>query len=268
MDKLLEACVRASACGVKTYPILGNCVEAYFTLYLQQGISQVHDQIYSCVNDAGGDCAAIATCFGQRGDCDNTFQATCEGTVAVSCDLIAQRIYAVDCAGGGLECQVKKGGGATASCTPGICYSTFGNSCQGDRLLTCTDGVTDIHDCAAEGLICGSTYDKGAACIGETKEKCKASEFTPRCEGNVRITCVEGWEHREDCAGREMIASRCSGGDCAVSGTECDHALNRCAGVRLEACLDGRWVQFDCAKLGLGPCQVQGNAGNCTPPAP
>ncbi len=265
MQELLDACVRASACGVKTYPILGNCIEAYHNLYLPQGISPIYDTIYKCVNAAKGDCSAVIKCFGKRSDCDNTYKDRCEGTVAVSCDLIAKTVYAVECADANMVCEIKQDGSRdSATCTPGKCYSTFGNSCSGSRKLNCTGGLTEVYECSVDELVCGSTSDSSGECIGATSSKCYVKKYTPTCKGTKRVTCVHGRESEYDCSKRKYIGTACKGADCAVAGTACDHSFNRCAGDELEVCLDGSWVKVNCKGLGLGGCQQQGIAFNCS----
>lgn len=264
MQELLDACVRASACGVRTYPILGNCLEAYFKLSLPQGLSPLYDEIYKCINAAKGDCAAIAACYGKRSDCDNSYKDRCEGDVAVTCDLIEKKVFAFDCTKAKMKCQIKKDGlRDSAICALDTCFSSFGNMCSGNRLLNCVNSLIEVYECEADGLICSST-SKGAECIGESSSKCMNKGYTPSCQGTKRVTCVGGYEHFYDCSKQKNIATSCVGADCAVSGKECDHDLNRCAGEQLEACLDGSWGKIDCKQLGLGACQVQGISANCS----
>jgi hypothetical protein len=264
MQALVDACARASACGVRTYPILGNCIEAYHTLYLPQGLGPIYDAIYSCINAAKGDCKAIEACYDVRGPCDSSYKDSCDGDVALTCDLIEKRVFAFKCADAKMKCQIKKDGSReSAICTVDTCYSTFGNVCQDDRLLRCVNGLMEVHECSVDGLIC-SDAQGSAQCIGETSISCKPKTFSPSCQGSKRITCVNRIEHHFDCAKQVNIATKCVGSDCAVAGTECDHDINRCAGEQLEVCLDGRWTKIDCKQLGLGACQQQGSAANCS----
>jgi hypothetical protein len=266
MQDLVDACARASACGVRTYPILGNCIEAYHTLYLPQGLGPIYDAIYGCINAAAGDCKAIEACYGLRGACDSSYRDSCEGDLALTCDLIEKRVFAFKCSDAKMKCQIKKDGSReSAVCTVDTCYSALGNVCNGDRLLRCVNGLMEVQECGVEGLICNDAQG-GADCIGETTTSCGPKNFTPSCQGSTRITCVNRREHHFDCARQVNIATKCVGADCAVSGTQCDHDLNRCAGDQLEVCLDGSWTKIDCKKLGLGACQQQGSAANCSSP--
>ena len=209
MDQLVEGCIRASACGVQTYPYLGNCLDAYFTLYRSQGVAPIYDRLYACVNAAKEDCTAVSKCFRRGAACDKDSRASCDGAIATSCDLIDQRFYGIDCAQANLKCAVPTG-----------------------------------------------TQKYSAACAQGT------------CDGSKSVTCVHGKEHHEDCSKRTYRKTACSQGSCVVSGTECTSSINRCAGAKLEACMDGNWKQFDCAAMGLGPCKPGSTIGaNCSRPS-
>ena len=129
MEQLISGCLRASACGVKTYPYLGNCLDAYLDLFRSQGLAPIYDQIYACVNTAKGDCDAVTKCFRRGAACDKDSKASCDGTVAISCDLIDQRFYGVDCSHAGLKCAVPSGNKSSAACTPGTYNNSFQNKC-------------------------------------------------------------------------------------------------------------------------------------------
>lgn len=263
-QELLDACIRASACGVKTFPTLANCVEAYHTLYVPQGIRKIYDHIFHCVNEARGDCEEVSKCFQRGGACDSSFKARCEGTRAISCDTIDKRIYTVDCAVAGLECGVRSGSSTTASCTPGSCYSSFQPACKGDIKQSCIGGVIEQWDCAEEGLTCGPVGNK-EDCIGEITSSCGKGWFD-YCKGSVAYTCVNYTQHRTDCAKSRIYNTKCDQGSCVAAGTACDKDNNRCNGDKLEACLDGKWRSFDCSKLGLGPCWPGSVGANCSKP--
>lgn len=263
-QELLNACVTASACRIKAYPTLASCVDAYYTLYLNQGLGKMWDAIYRCVNNAGGDCTKVATCFGRRGTCDNTYQAACEGDVAVGCDLIDRRVYAVNCAAAGQTCHVRSDQKFSAICTPG--KNCFMSSCEQDKLFSCGNGYLELRDCATEGLVCSS--GKGSFnCVGNTSEKCKSGSYSPSCSGSVASECVGGLVAKIDCSKRTLRATKCSAGACVVAGSECDHSKNQCVGDNLKACIDGSWQTFDCAKLSLGKCRSYNNASNCSDPS-
>ena len=272
MDQLLKGCIRASACGIKTYPYLGNCIDAYLTLYRSQGLAPAYDSIYTCVNTAKGDCDAVAKCFRRGVACDKDSKATCDGTVANSCDLIDRRLYGIDCALAGLKCGLPSGAGqqSSAICTTGPCDSSFKTKCDGTKLLSCTYGVTEVTECALQNMSCGyyGWKNKSYACEGGTTDKCSTYgkwTFKSVCEGNVLVTCQHGKKHRQDCSKLVHQKTSCNAGSCVPAGKECSSNMNRCAGAKLESCLDGKWKQFDCAALGLGDCKPGGTVGaNCS----
>lgn len=262
-QELVDACLRASACKIKEYPSIFNCVDSYYELYVDRGEAAIYDGIFRCVNQAGVDCDAIADCFGRRGACDKNTAGSCEGTVAVSCDLIDKRIYTIDCAGAGLTCKERTGGDAI--CTAGSCAAGFETQCVGTQRQSCGGDAIEVEYCGAKGLLCGDVWFTKQACRGETETKCDKN-FKPRCEGTKAVSCVTFREHFEDCTQHAFRRTSCSAGKCVPKGSACSGGeANRCNGELLEACLDGEWLTFDCAKIGFGPCKPSTYAGaNCT----
>jgi len=186
-DPVLRGCIKSTACNVKAYPRVADCLESYKNLQVPAGLAKVYNGIYSCVDQAK-DCGAVRTCFGVGGSCDNTYKASCNGGTALFCDLIDHTTFTYDCGAHGLGCEVKSAGGYSFDAT-----CTGGSGGGAAAAVSCGDGL------------CQRT---GAACT--------------------------------------------SGND-----------FDRCSGDRLEACLNNEWVSFDCAKLGLAPCQQSAQWGAC-----
>ena len=275
MKQLIDGCIRASACGILTYPYLGNCLDAYLTLYSSQGVSAIYDRLYTCVNAAKGDCDAVAKCYRRGSACDSSYKPSCNGTMAVSCDLMEKRVFELDCALANFKCGVPTGSGVSgAVCTPGPCDNSYTTRCDGTLLLTCSNGVIEAEECADKGMGCGyyGWKTKSYACQGGSTTSCFTygkNIYKPSCDNAIAVTCTHGKEHREDCSKHTYRKTGCSGGACAPAGTECTSNINRCASGKLEACLDGKWQQFDCAALGLGPCKPGSTLGaNCSKPTP
>ena len=266
MDRaeITKACVATSACGIKTYPSVSSCLSGYVNLLISQRLAPIYNKIYQCVNKAG-DCDAVATCFQRGKACDKDYKATCDGKTAVTCDLQDKRVYKIDCAAAGMECAVKKAYAFSAVCTPGTCYSSSGETCNGTLLYTCVGGIIEVRDCDATGKGCGSTKKSNASCLGNQKETCNYEYFVPSCKKtSIATDCVNGREHYVDCAKNTHLATACKEGQCVAKGSACKTgAVNRCAGKQLEACLDGSWVKFDCAKLGLGDCVKTVSSAQC-----
>lgn len=259
---VLTACLRASACGVNTYPGLSNCLDAYIKLHVSQRVAPVYNKIYACVNAAKGDCDEVAKCFGRGAACDTSYKASCKGAVAVTCDLQDKRIYQLDCAAAGMECGIKKGYTFAAQCTPGECYSSFGEVCKGQQHYSCVGGLVEVRDCAAMGSKCGAAGKESAVCVGNLSESCDPKYFSASCSGSVAKTCVKNRENTFDCAKNTYLATKCDQGQCVVASSDCKGA-NRCAGDQLEACLDGKWVKYDCKALGLGACKPATTGAQC-----
>lgn len=86
-DSLVYACIRSTACGVKPYPRVSNCVAYYSDMLVPLGQAPLYDTIYGCANKADS-CSALKQCFGVADVCGSGYQATCQDGKAVFCDLL------------------------------------------------------------------------------------------------------------------------------------------------------------------------------------
>jgi hypothetical protein len=278
-NELVNACIVSSACGVKRYPRISDCVKAYYDLHLGFGLGPVYDSIFGCLAEAKGDCEAAFACYGSHpaaGSCDVSYTAKCSGDKNLTCDTQAGPegrglVFTFDCAKAGLSCQTRASGGFEADCTAGTCTPGEPRRCDGNRLLSCkaTESTLEVEDCAVRGLVCDKSPLSGALeCTGEVDEECNTTQdnqLQPRCEGSVAVTCVNNKQHREDCAKR-LYDTSCSAGQCAAKGSACTgDDFNRCQGDKMQYCLDGSWHEVDCTALGLGPCASGTIAADCTP---
>jgi len=272
-DQLVNACIVSSACSVKRYPRISDCVDSYFNLALRFGLGPVYDQIFGCLADAKGDCDAAFECYGSHraaGTCDTTYQAKCSSNKALTCDTLAGpngngRVFTFDCSHAGLSCRTRQGGSFEADCTVGACNTGDPRRCDGNRLLSCkTDGNLELDDCATRGLVCGKTATGGLECIGEMDEACDSS-YQAHCMAgaDVAAICVNGKVHREDCT-RRPFNKRCEAAACVRSGTACADEFNRCQGDKMQYCLDGSWHTVDCVGIGLGACAPSVNGADCS----
>jgi hypothetical protein len=265
-NELIDACVRTAACEIKTQPRLSNCVDYYRTLLRNLGLRPIYDRIFRCVNAAQGDCTAIFACFGAdpwAGRCDRGFKAACDESSAITCDLLDRRVYIYDCAHAGLQCKVKSTDTWEATCSKGGCsLGSYTRRCDGDRVLTCYQGVIVVEDCVAQDLVCDAEGLSGARCVGAQKKACDENKYTPSCNGNTALTCVGDHVHEIDC-GLQMIDRRCAAGRCVPSGSGCSDQFNRCAGDKLQGCLDGSWKDMDCVAMGLQPCVNKTHGAVC-----
>jgi len=117
----------------------------------------------------------------------------------------------------------------------GSCESTFTASCKGGKATYCDliDHAVYTFDCAQASMQCES----------DPKQKWSATCTGSGSPGGSLTTTVSC--DREVC---QKTAASCTTG-----------VMNRCQGERLEACLEGSWVSFDCATLALGPCHSEGS---------
>jgi hypothetical protein len=192
-SNLLTACIRSTACDVRPYPRVSNCVQNYLDRETPAGRAPVLDPIYRCINRAV-DCRGIRDCVGAQGSCDTDFMASCDNDTAVFCDLIDKSIYIYSCESAGLRCQV--------------------------------DNINAF----------------AATCVLEPGSPASAPALSTSAD--------------------------CRDGSCQFTGQACSaDALNRCLGDKLQACLEGQWISFDCLKLGLKPCvSMPGGWGTCASP--
>lgn len=263
-DDLVEGCIAATGCGVKAYPRVSNCVEAYYNLHRRFGVGPLYDRIYHCVKKAQGDCREVFACFGanaESGECTSSFQARCSEGYAVSCDLLDHRVFAFDCQSVGLTCQVKNTQSFEASCAVGSCSSSYASRCEGERVLTCRDGVIEVEDCQAMGLKCGSNNHGKPGCVGNSGKSCNMAQYKASCTGAAAATCEGGKVHVEDCSKRHFNKS-CKDGACVATGKACADQFDTCADqTTLKYCLDGTWHTADCTSLGFRSCYPDATTG-------
>ena len=266
-DDLVYACVRAMICSVKAYLRVSNCIDNYYLRLRPFGLGPVYDELYRCINGASN-CEDMFKCFGTSqtaGTCDSKFQGRCDGDKAISCDLLDHRVYVYNCGKADLTCKVPQENVFEAACTIGACPSNFKRRCDGAFMIDCSSGLQIVEDCGAQGTVCGTSSTGIVACIGAQKESCDTQKHQPKCEGSVAISCIGGKLHRSDC-NAQILAKTCKDGACASSGTECLDDFDRCQGEKLQTCIDGRWIDIDCAALRLGRCVPATNGAACSPP--
>lgn len=116
-----------------------------------------------------------------------------------------------DCLKAGLaECRMNAAGKAVCvqSGTQECAQAAFKPSCKDKAtLVTCVDGFTYAQPCVA-GLECGPNQQGVGVCHQAGAKQCDEPAFVPLCDGNVAVTCDEGFERRIDCP------TACSGCAC------------------------------------------------------
>jgi|GEM_PF-6926521 hypothetical protein len=165
----VTACLRTTACNIKPYPRLSNCLDAYTGLVQENGLIAVLDGIYRCTNSAA-DCDAVRVCNGTGSSCDKKYKASCDGGKAVFCDLTDDRVYSYDCGSAGLTCQVD----ATYA---------FSATCVGGQSSTAT--LSSVVDCTSD-----SCEQTGESCNTDKLDECDGQDLRSCIDGQwVRFKC-------------------------------------------------------------------------------
>ena len=213
-------------------------------------------ELLPCVLSARS-CAAVLACegFDTSAPCDpSTFRTACVGGHSVSyCHELSDErsvVRTVRCGSAispGATCRLDDEG--SPRCGLGPCEG-WGESCDGDLLKMCDEGLLLAVDCSAlgEGYACAMTEEDRAEC--RSRERCTTSS----CEGSTLAFCEDdSVAARVDCRwfGPGFACHDTGGGascflpperrDCEGGGP----AL--CVGSRVRLCVFGRQVVVDCA---------------------
>jgi hypothetical protein len=187
----VRACIRSTACDVKSYPRVSNCVDD-LRVHPSPAFTAVLATIYRCVNLAKN-CDDVEACYGAMGHCEQEYVATCQDGVAVTCDLIDKRVYRYDCGEVGSACHVDPRYTFDATCVGdpksaevkpifvpdcddelceirGTCNTDELNHCDGPDLRTCIDSQWVSYDCVGLGLGPCEEMQNGWARCSEPKK--------------------------------------------------------------------------------------------------
>jgi hypothetical protein len=184
------------------------------------------------------------------------------GDTRVICDKAGSGEPVERCAAYGKSCGAldPQIGQHDALCTgpQGRMCQTSG--CMGAKLSACDDAGTDLgQDCALVGA--GACVPDAGACMPESSEPCTPTADISCDDAGVAYGCATGLREKVDC-------TKISGpGGCTPvlnapgwmpPSAACKQAAgcgaDQCNGTSLNACVRGRFVAVDCAKLGLGAC--------------
>ena len=195
------------------------------------GPNNVNALVHACVKSAA--CGVRA--YPRVSDCINDYTTR---VLKKGLGPVYARIYR--CARDATSCdQVKSCFGEVGSCSASdkaMCYK--GKALYCDLI----DNATYTYDCQAAGLTC--KVDPG-------------DPFTATCVGGGTQTPLP-------------VTASCEDGSCTNTGQACSSApLNRCSGQKLQACLQGKWVLFNCVKMGMQACGLttvgSSTWGRCKP---
>jgi hypothetical protein len=253
--QLGPGCVTLMSCGLEAGPITG-CTFVKNTLDdpSTQGMP-IDARELACLAAAGSDCDAARRCVNAGQAPTTCASLPCTGAFINFCDALGER-GAIDCSlQGGLTCVVDSIG--RGECGAPSCGASQ-LLCAGSIAEACNNGTAhETLDCASLGAPCVS----GQSCVG-TGSACSAPGFyTPlRCEGDVLVNCVQGFEARRDCA---ALGEHClqSGQQsyCALGNTCSITYASSCSGSVLSYCDDGVVEAVDCVALGFAGGCVPGN---------
>jgi hypothetical protein len=155
--------------------------------------------------------------------------------------------------------------GASPGCTPG-------RSCDGDVFRNCIemtgrDNVEERIDCGMTGYGC----DSRAGCIRGAPIACEPLTYVESCDRLGPVTCPSTGVERlgVPCDLLDLVCDpdlgRCTGtGEACIGSSGAFYDGIACAGRTLEACVNGRRQDLDCAMFGEGfSCQSVGGIPFC-----
>lgn len=234
----------------------------------------------------------------------SAIEACAFGGPAQGCPTIASgKFTRCTSVGGGhtrIECSAP-GGKAASAVEPCVMTSrtctdenASVSNCTGAlRATGCTESGcvgTNAVECDLGG---GTNIDRGVDCAGMGAGRCVAEDAGPTCAPNASAPACSG-DPTPACASGSTVSS-CVGGrritiNCAKLGLVCDDrdpipltdvaqgckrifaaeectGGDLCNGTKLTSCTRGGQFAVDCAKVGLGACQIlPSGRGACAPP--
>ena len=131
-----------------------------------------------------------------------------------------------------------------------VCGKAAPGLCMGSLLVACDNQAPRRIDCAQQGKACIAQTDR-VFC----GEPCSPTQ-TPRCDGNVLLSCIDGNLERTDCRALEQTCRTDSQG-IGSCGQVCPPGLTAegdCDGAFLRRCDGDLFVNVDCASL-AATCQ-------------
>lgn len=145
----------------------------------------------------------------------------------------------------------------------GTCAAGAQQCAAGDRIAqSCSNGLNIFDDCQSTGWRCVASSTQ-AQCVQPNATPC-AEGSPPRCVGDILQRCELGvYVNVRDCA---VNAGRCDAerNGCVGTGATCTGDALRCDGTRLQRCLGGRTMPYDCGQLVAGAtCRTRAESAYC-----
>jgi hypothetical protein len=220
----------------------------------------------------GGNLDAAISCYAAAESCDEAAAcAVCvEGTTECAGNAIRYCWMGAwenrPCDGGG-TCFID--GEGEPACAYGACSGSE-PYCEGAVGFMCDGSVQDRLECNSpfhRSPTCVAE-EYGVRCVSAPVRPCEYETFQGYCDGNVAVTCNGRYVLEWDCDQfptlseclaipeyHEAICARTGDGE------PCDDEEDAtCVGSVLRACVNSRWLTFDCARVG-GACNAE--AGVC-----
>ena len=269
-DALL-GCLASDACGIQPFAYASYCLEITWDLQYRTSTVAMWSAAHQCTLDARGDCTDVSACYGlgeQPQDCTQPSDGRCEGAVRVTCDPFDDKLYKHACDLAGQTCVMMEvaPGVYEPTCAAGPCDPAVeGATCRGSILTSCEGGALLVRDCGADGLICGDVLQGNKGCVG-SGGACEEHSYETTCQGSVIDRCAAGYIAHYDCAGfpgNQTCDAQLS--KCVAAGTQCGPGQESCQGSLVRLCVDGTYVEVNCADLGFSSCELSSGGAHCRP---
>ncbi len=259
---VMDGCLASDACGVFRYSYLERCVESRYDGAFKFSQAAIWASVFSCVEQASGDCDAIRRCYGggqAPPACSDISDGYCDGDVQVTCDVIDAKLYRLDCGLAAQQCSMASlpSGDSVPMCGYGDCDDgAYAPRCKGNLRLVCDSGYVSVQDCSQEGKVCVA---------GECTDDSQVCASRPLCNGSVLVTCEDGRKVTTDCSTLpgDMVCDD-QAGACVSAPSPCQDGTEACNGTVARLCHGGIWMDVDCRALGFAGCTVDGQGVHCT----
>jgi len=270
--EVTKACAMAVSCVSPTLaPSAGEC--AYeIERSVVTGTGSALLGFADCTKGAA-DCTAALSCasLGHGPDyCASHPESSCDGDFAIECFPLTVPQWTVtippfDCRAWGMTCK------------NGMC--TDGKTCDDIVVSQCLGGGKVIRGCDQLTKMeyrtdCGLIYPDGVCDVSTLEPMCappqRGSCSSPiattyaTCQGNILSGCEQLLDTKLDCSKFDSHCGPDDQGfnDCVPNAHDCTRqSPDHCNGTKLEFCQDGRYQDFDCADVGLGPCGALSGGG-------
>jgi hypothetical protein len=265
-ETVLQACLIKDGCGFLSDGFIKQCVYDFYDRIPYENFKGIWEDTYKCVLKAQSDCIEVGKCFGEPVSCDFSIEkGYCDGNMRYYCDSLTNSMYGMNCGIQGLNCET--GQDDYPVCTEATCISSsYEDNCDGNIMKYCENEIVTTRDCSVYDLFCQRIQIDATSfqvtCGGDGGQ-CEVDQFENSCDGNLKISCLNGTITTVDCS-IYPINKKCEPGlnnnvRCVPEGTECEPDDEYCEDSYLaKVCIDGTFINVDCRDLGFGRCSGVG----------